>query len=161
MHCYIFQCLYIFSQASSAVVRPVCLFVLLEPFSWEDYLRETSSIAASPSCFKQVDNHQGPCLKSCFIHVPDTVFCWISFVNIKIQSTIADGTNAPLSPVSLYRPESPRPMTLKQAWSLRPGTLATPTLCASPRWWVWWALAYGCAWTAATTPMTSGGWWTR
>lgn len=25
-----------------------------EPFSWEDYLRETSSIAASPTCFKQV-----------------------------------------------------------------------------------------------------------
>ncbi|XP_061608539.1 polycomb protein SCMH1 isoform X3 [Phyllopteryx taeniolatus] len=24
-----------------------------EPFSWEDYLRETSSIAASPTCFKQ------------------------------------------------------------------------------------------------------------
>ncbi|XP_073319891.1 polycomb protein SCMH1 isoform X1 [Pagrus major] len=24
-----------------------------EPFSWEDYLRETSSIAASPNCFKQ------------------------------------------------------------------------------------------------------------
>ncbi|XP_060890900.1 polycomb protein SCMH1 isoform X3 [Labrus mixtus] len=24
-----------------------------EPFSWEDYLRETSSIAASPACFKQ------------------------------------------------------------------------------------------------------------
>lgn len=26
----------------------------IEPFSWEDYLRETSSIAASPTCFKQV-----------------------------------------------------------------------------------------------------------
>ncbi|XP_047219803.1 polycomb protein SCMH1 isoform X2 [Girardinichthys multiradiatus] len=24
-----------------------------EPFSWEDYLRETSSVAASPTCFKQ------------------------------------------------------------------------------------------------------------
>uniref|UniRef100_A0A3B4GP99 Scm polycomb group protein homolog 1 n=1 Tax=Pundamilia nyererei TaxID=303518 RepID=A0A3B4GP99_9CICH len=24
-----------------------------EPFSWEEYLRETSSTAASPSCFKQ------------------------------------------------------------------------------------------------------------
>lgn len=30
------------------------LYLLVEPFSWEDYLRETSSIAASPTCFKQV-----------------------------------------------------------------------------------------------------------
>uniref|UniRef100_A0A3Q2DEJ6 Scm polycomb group protein like 2 n=1 Tax=Cyprinodon variegatus TaxID=28743 RepID=A0A3Q2DEJ6_CYPVA len=29
------------------------LSLLIEPFSWEDYLRETSSVAASPSCFKQ------------------------------------------------------------------------------------------------------------
>uniref|UniRef100_A0A3P8UB99 Scm polycomb group protein homolog 1 n=1 Tax=Amphiprion percula TaxID=161767 RepID=A0A3P8UB99_AMPPE len=28
-------------------------FSLPEPFSWEEYLRETSSIAASPTCFKQ------------------------------------------------------------------------------------------------------------
>lgn len=33
------------------------LFLLLEPFSWEDYLRETSSTAASPTCFKQVADH--------------------------------------------------------------------------------------------------------
>uniref|UniRef100_A0A3Q2P9L4 Scm polycomb group protein like 2 n=1 Tax=Fundulus heteroclitus TaxID=8078 RepID=A0A3Q2P9L4_FUNHE len=29
------------------------LSLLIEPFSWEEYLRETSSVAASPSCFKQ------------------------------------------------------------------------------------------------------------
>ena len=27
---------------------------LIEPFSWEEYLKETSSLAASPNCFRQV-----------------------------------------------------------------------------------------------------------
>lgn len=58
-------------------------------------------------------------------------------------------------------PEFLPPMTSRQEWNWRRETRAIPTRCALPPSWAWWAPACACAWTAATTPTTSGGWWTR
>lgn len=52
-HCTVFSLTLSYNKLS--VINSLFLmFLLIEPFSWEDYLRETSSTAASPTCFKQV-----------------------------------------------------------------------------------------------------------
>lgn len=125
------------------------LYLLVEPFSWEDYLRETSSIAASPTCFKQVR------VRLIFILNPFPIF--VGLVSICVKTFLVSRAFR----VPLCSPESPLQMNSKQGWNLKHGTPATPTPSALQRWWAWWVFACVYAWMAATTPTTSGDWSTR
>lgn len=72
------------------------MHLLVEPFSWEDYLRETSSTAASPTCFKQVavlsvfltsSNHFPVLCRSC-VDLCENICCFLCLPCVPLQSRV-------------------------------------------------------------------------